>query len=173
MKKYLTLFISIFIAFALQCTLFKFFSLGKVSPNLLLMLTSLSGFMGGKKEGMFTGFFAGLFTDILYGNGIIGFSMLLFTWIGYISGLFNRLYYPEDVKLPLILTIVSDILYGFLYYVFLFLLRSRLDLGFYFIHVILPEAVYTLIITIIIFKPILFLRDLIDDESPERKASDV
>ncbi|MCR4589474.1 MAG: rod shape-determining protein MreD [Lachnospiraceae bacterium] len=173
MKKNITDFILIFIAFALQCTLFKYLSLGKVAPNLLLMLTSLSGFMGGKKEGMFAGFFAGLFTDILYGNGIIGFSMLLFSWIGYICGLFNRLYYPEDVKLPLILTTVSDILYGFLYYVFLFLLRSRLDLQFYFIHVILPEAVYTLIVTIIIFRPLLFIRSFVEEDIPERKAKDV
>ncbi len=173
MKKKIVLILLILIAFVLQCSLFKFLSLGKVSPNLLLMLTSLSGFMGGKKEGMFTGFLAGLFTDLLYGNGIIGFSMLLFTWIGYISGLFNRLYYPEDVKLPLILTIISDILYGFLYYVFLFLLRSRLDIGFYFVHVILPEAVYTLVVTIILFRPLLFLRSFIEDDIPERKVNDV
>ena len=164
----------IFISFCLQCTLFKALSLGKVAPNLLLMLTSVFGFMGGKKDGMFAGFFAGICTDILYGNGLIGFYMLLFVWIGYVNGMFNRLFYPEDIKIPRIITTVSDFIAGFLTYVFLFLLRSKLDLSFYIIHVILPETVYTLIITIILFKPILFLFGLSEDDvSGERKAKDV
>lgn len=173
MKKRAVELILILIAFALQCTLFKAISLGKVGPNLLLMLTSFFGFMGGKKEGMFAGFFAGLLTDILYGNSLIGFYILLYVWIGYGNGMFNRLFYPEDIKLPLILTTVSDFIYGFLSFVFLFLLRSKLDMKFYITHVILPECVYTLIVTIILFKPVLFLMQLFDDDIPERKAKDV
>lgn len=164
----------IFIAFALQSTFFKAIALGKVAPNLLIMLTSLFGFMGGKKDGMFAGFFAGIFADILYGNGLIGFYMLLFVWIGYMNGLFNRLFYPEDVKLPLILTTSSDFLLGFFTYVFLFLLRSKLDITFYIIHVILPETVYTLILTILLFRPVLFIVTRIDEDTPEeRKVKDV
>ncbi|MBQ9549446.1 MAG: rod shape-determining protein MreD [Lachnospiraceae bacterium] len=173
MKKRIFMLVLIFISFCLQCTLFKALSLGKVGPNLLLMLTSIFGFTGGKKDGMFAGFFAGLFTDILYGNGLIGFFMLLFVWAGFVNGMFNTLFYPEDIKLPLILTTFSDFIAGFLTYVFLFLLRSRLDLGFYTVHVILPETVYTLVVTIILYKPVLFLSGLFDDDaSGERKVKD-
>ena len=174
MKKRIFILICIFISFCLQCTLFKALALGKVGPNLLLMLTAVFGFMGGKKDGMFAGFFAGLFTDILYGNGIIGFYMLLFVWAGYVNGMFNTLFYPEDIKLPLILTTCSDFFCGFLTYVFLFLLRSKLDLSFYIVHVILPETVYTLVVTLLLYKPVLMLAGFFDDDAPgERKVKDV
>lgn len=172
MIRKITKIILVLVCFILQGTLFKALSLGGVTPNLLLMITSFSGFVGGKKEGMFTGFFAGLFTDILYGNGIIGFYILLYVWTGYVNGMFNRLFYPEDVKLPLILTTVSNALNGFLTYVFLFLLRSRLDIGYYTLRVILPETVYTLIITIILFKPLLFIEEALQ-ENTDRKGMNV
>ena len=170
MKRKAVKLLLIFLCFILQGSLFSVISLGGVSPNLLIMLTSFSGFMSGKKEGMFTGAVSGLFIDVLYGNGLIGFSMLLYAWIGYANGAFNRLFYPEDVKLPLILTTVSDFLAGFLTYVFLFLLRSRLDLSFYMLKIILPETVYTLLITILLFRPFLFLEELLKDET-ERKGT--
>ena len=162
----------VFLCFILQGTLFKAMSLGGVTPNLLLMLTSFSGFVGGKKEGMYTGFFAGLFTDVLYGNGLIGFYILLYVWTGYVNGMFNRLFYPEDVKLPLILTTASNALNGFLTYVFLFLLRSRLDIGYYFLRVILPETVYTLVVTIMLFRPLLMIEQALQ-ENTERKGFNV
>lgn len=170
MKRKAVKLLLIFLCFILQGSLFRVISLGGVSPNLLIILTSFSGFMSGKKEGMFTGAIAGLFIDVLYGNGLIGFSMLLYAWIGYANGAFSRLFYPEDVKLPLILTSVSDFLAGFLTYVFLFLLRSRLDLSYYMLKIILPETVYTLLITILLFKPFLFLEELLKDET-ERKGT--
>ncbi len=172
MIRKITKIILVLLCFILQGTLFKFLSLGGVTPNLLLMITSFSGFVGGKKEGMFTGFFAGLFTDVLYGNGIIGFYILLYVWTGYVNGMFNRLFYPEDVKLPLILTTVSNALNGFFTYVFLFLLRSRLDIGYYTLRFILPETVYTLIMTIILFKPLLMIEEALQ-ESTDRKGMNV
>ena len=38
----------------------------------------------------------------------------------------------------------------------LFLLRGRLELGYYFLHVILPEAVYTIVIAFAVY-PLLLL----------------
>ena len=162
MKRRIVEFILIVAGFILQSTLFKTLSLGGVAPNLLIMFTSFFGFMKGKKEGMFAGFVAGILTDILYGNGVIGLYALIFSWIGYGNGMFNRLFYPEDIKLPLILTTVSDFLYGFLSYVFLFLLRTRLDTGYYILNIILPEIVYTLIVTIVLYRPVLFIEQWLE-----------
>lgn len=172
MKRRIVEFLLIVIGFILQSTLFKTLSLGGVAPNLILMFTSFFGFMKGKKEGMFAGFIAGILTDIFFGNGVVGLYALIFTWIGYGNGMFNRLFYPEDIKLPLILTTVSDFLYGFLAYVFLFLLRKRLDMNYYVLHIILPEIVYTLIATIILYRPVLFIEQWLES-SEELKRTDV
>lgn len=45
-------------------TVFQTLSIASIVPNLLLILTVSFGFMRGKKEGMFVGFFCGLLIDI-------------------------------------------------------------------------------------------------------------
>lgn len=137
--------------FCLQCTLFKALSLAFITPNLLIVVTSSFGFMRGKKEGLIIGFFAGLLIDIFYGD-VLGFYALIYMYIGYINGFFNKIFYDEDIKLPMILITMSDLVYGFVIYLFLFLLRTRLDFGYYFIHIIVPEVIYTVVITIVLYR---------------------
>lgn len=71
------------------------------------------------------------------------------------NGKFSAIFYPEDIKLPIILILGSDCFYGLISYVILFLLRSRFDFGYYFAHIILPEIVYTIVVTIFLYPLIL------------------
>lgn len=148
-------FLLVFFCFLLQCTFFKFISLGGIAPNLLIILTSAFGFMKGRTEGMFVGFFSGLMMDVLFGNGIIGLYTLIFTYIGFFNGMFNRMFFPDDVRLPIILITFSDLVYCFVVYVLTFLLRSRFDFGYYVLHIIIPETVYTIFITILFYRLLL------------------
>ena len=141
----------IIVCFCLQCTLFKTLSLAFIAPNLLIVITSSFGFMRGKKEGLIIGFFAGLLIDIFYGD-VLGFYALIYMYIGYVNGFFNKIFYDEDVKLPMILITMSDLLYGVIIYLFLFLLRTKLDFGYYFIHVIMPEVIYTVVVTVVLYR---------------------
>lgn len=145
----------IIIGYLLQTTLFKAITLAGIVPNILLIITSAFGFMRGKNEGMFIGFFSGLLIDIFFGK-IIGFYALIYLFIGFVNGFFRRIFYPEDIKLPMILIGLSDLLYCFLCYIFLFLLRGKLHLGYYFVHIMLPEVVYTVLVTLILYKGILY-----------------
>ena len=52
--------------------------------------------------------------------------------------------------------ISSDIVCCLMTYFFLFLMRSRFDFGFYFLNIILPEVVFTLLMAVI-FYPILWV----------------
>lgn len=72
MRRKLILAVLILLAFVLQGTVFQTLSIASIVPNLLLILTVSFGFMRGKKEGLFVGFFCGLLIDIFYGN-MIGF----------------------------------------------------------------------------------------------------
>ncbi len=145
----------IIIGYLLQTTLFKAITLAGIVPNILLIITSAFGFMRGKNEGMFIGFFSGLLIDIFFGK-IIGFYALVYMFIGFVNGFFRRIFYPEDIKLPMILIGLSDLLYSFLCYIFLFMLRGKLHLGYYFVHIMLPEVVYTVLVTLILYKGILY-----------------
>ena len=122
MKRKIVVFFMILICFLLQCTVFQALSLGGIVPNLLIMLTSSFGFMKGRKEGIFVGFISGMLIDVFYSSFYGGYA-LIYMVIGYANGYFHRIFYPEDVKLPIIFITVSDFIYCIITYVFLFLLK--------------------------------------------------
>lgn len=146
MKRKLTLAILILFAFILQGTVFQSLSIASISPNLLLILTVVFGFMRGKKEGMFVGFFCGILIDIFYGN-LFGFYALVYMYLGYFNGFLYKIFFDEDLKVPMALVAVSDIAYGLVIYGLQFMLRGRIDVFNYVQHIIIPEMVYTVLIT--------------------------
>lgn len=155
MKKNITILLLIIVCFVLQSTVFRSLSFGGIGPNLLIVITSALGFMRGRKTGTVVGFFCGLLIDIFFGE-VMGFYALIYMYIGFINGLFRKIFYPEDIKLPIILITASDFAYGMITYILLFLLRGRFQIGYYFINIILPEIVYTIVVTIFLYPIILF-----------------
>ncbi|HJC58396.1 MAG TPA: rod shape-determining protein MreD [Candidatus Eisenbergiella intestinipullorum] len=155
MRKYFVLALLLFLCYLLQSSVLPAIAFGGIMPNLLIIFVAACGFMNGEICGLVTGFVCGLLVDV-FGGEVIGFYALVYMTTGYINGMFQRIFYPEDMKLPLILILGSDLGYGLLCYLLLFLLRSRLDAGFYLLHVILPEAVYTIVIAFAVY-PLLLL----------------
>ena len=162
MYRKVTMLLLILIGYLLQSTMIRILPLGGVAPNFLIILTSCFGFMKGKKDGMFVGFISGLIIDILFG-GLIGFYALIYMVIGYLNGFFASIFYPEDVKLPVVLITSSELVYCFIVYVFRFLIQGKLRFGYYLLHIILPEIVYTIFVTIIIYKVILNINEWLED----------
>lgn len=169
MKRKIITAIIIIVCFLLQSTLFKALSFAAISPNLLIVVVASFGFMRGKREGMFVGFFSGLIIDVFFGD-VLGFYALTYMYIGYLNGFFKKIFFPEDIKLPLALISVSDIVCNLIVYFFLFLFRGRVDLGYYFMHLILPELVYTLLITVVLYFIILAINQRLE-KSEKRSAS--
>ena len=153
--------ILIIICFLLQGTVFRHLAFGGIVPNLLIVLTASFGFMRGENEGLLIGFFAGLLCDIFYGD-ILGFYALIMMFVGFLNGKFNRIFYPEDIKLPLALIIVSDISYSMMCYVLLFLLQGKFHFWFYFSNVIFPEAVYTILVACVLYPLILKINEKLE-----------
>lgn len=166
MKRIIVTIVLLLTFFVFQGSLFPLFSPGDVSPNLLLILTVSLGLMRGRRTGLLVGFFSGLLLDIFCCN-VIGFFALLLMYLGYLSGSFNKIFYPEDVKLPMAIIAVCDLIYGFFCYVFLALLNGKLNIGFYFIKICIPECVYTTVITILIYPLIMIINRSL--ERAERK----
>ena len=168
MKRNIIMVLTILISFVLQTTVFQYFNFGGIAPNLLIIVTASYGFMFGRRYGMVVGFISGLLMDIFYGS-VLGFYALIYLYIGAANGIFHRVFYQNDIKLPLALITVSDLLYSFTCYILLFLLRGRFQIGFYFKSVIIPEIVYTIFVTVFLYPVILLL-----NKSPENteKRSD-
>lgn len=154
MRRKITVFIIIAVCYLLQTTLFQALSFASIAPNLMIIVVSAFGFMRGKKEGMYIGFAVGILLDIFGGN-LLGIQALLYMYIGYFNGCFRKLFYPEDIKLPMLLIAGSDISYNLLIYFFFFLFRNRFEFHYYLLHIILPELIYTMVVTIFLYMIIL------------------
>jgi len=150
MPRKIVLFIIISICFVLQTTAFQSIPFMNVAPNLLIIVVASFGMMRGKTEGMYLGFFSGLLIDIFCGF-YLGIYALLYMYVGFLTGFFQKRFYPEDIKLPLVIVAASDLFTNIIIYLILFLTRSRYDFGYYFGNVIFPELIYTTIITIFFY----------------------
>ena len=160
-RKLLTLLI-IFFSFILQCSVFNHISLGGIVPNILLIVTASFGFMRGQNTGMVVGFISGLMVDVFFGSPI-GFITFLYLFIGYLNGFFKNIFYPEDIKLPMILITGSELVFCVLYYAMKFLLRGRLNIGYHFLHIMRPEIVYTVIVTLPLYGLIVWTNEHLED----------
>ena len=107
MRRKISVILIVVICFLMQSTLFSALSFASISPNLLIVVVSSFGFMRGRKEGMWIGLFCGVLMDIFFGE-IPGFYTLLYLLIGYVNGMFRKVFYPDDIKLPMILILGSD-----------------------------------------------------------------
>ena len=151
MKRCITIGIIIVICFLLQCTVFHYIELAGVVPNLLLIVTMSFGLMRGRREGLLVGFFSGLLVDIFFGS-VLGPYAFIYMTLGYGNGFFHRIYYVEDVLLPMIMISLNDFIYNIIIYVVFFLMRNRLDFLGYLKDVMLPEMIYTILITLFFYK---------------------
>ena len=168
MRRFIVSFLLVISCFVLQSTVFKSIAFGGIIPNLMIVLTASFGFMRGEKAGILFGFFCGLLADIFFGS-VIGLYAMIYMYIGYANGKFNMIFYPEDIKLPLALIFVSDMAYGLLSYIILFLMRGRFHFTYYLIHIILPEMVYTIVVTLIFYPFLLWINKTLEDREQKER----
>ena len=86
------------------------------------------------------------------------------------NGFFTKEFMPEDIKLPVILIVLSDLFLNvFIYFIF-FLFRGDFDIMYYFVNLIVPEVVYTLLVAILLYLIILKVNRRLE-EYEKRSAS--
>ena len=166
-RKIVIIALIIVVAYLLQTAIFSHLALANVTPNILIIVTSAFGFMRGRKDGMMVGFFCGLLLDLSSGS-YFGMYALIYLLVGYLNGLFEKLFYGDDIKLPIILIGVSDLIYSVIVYIVLFLFKGRFDFLFYLRSVILPEIVYTILVSIVLYFILYKLNVLID--KPDKRS---
>ena len=148
----------------LQTTVFKGLAFGGIVPNLLIVLTASFGFMRGESTGLLIGFFSGLLADIFFGN-VLGLNAMIYMYIGYANGYFNHIFYGEDIKLPIFLISASELAYGLGHYVIMFMMRSRFAFFYYLTRIILPELLYTIVVTLLFYRLIYGVNRRLDKEA--------
>ncbi len=145
--------LSLIIGFVLHVCIFQNLVLGVVFPNVFLILTAALGFMYGSIYGMTFGFIAGLLLDSI-SYDYFGLNCLVLLTIGYLNGLLMKFFYGDDIRLPMLFIGASDVFHGIIIYIFTFLTRQRYDFVFYFLNIIMPEAVYSVLVFILLYAPL-------------------
>ena len=167
MRRKIVLTLLVIVCFLLQTTLFRALEFANIAPNLMVVVVSSFGFMRGKKEGMWLGFFSGLLIDIFFGK-YLGIYALIFMYIGYINGLFQKRFFPDDIKLPMFMIGASDLLYNLLVFFLMFMLRGKFNFWFYARTIILPELIYTMIVSIVLYFVFLKLNQWMERKEKRR-----
>ena len=155
------------LAFTIQNGIFPLLPFLAATPNLLLILTFSFGFIYGKEAGLWYGFLAGVLLDLFY-SGPFGFYTLLYIYIGYTNGICTKYYYEDYIILPLILSLVNELAYNGYIYVFSFLIRNRLDIAYYFWEIILPETIFTVVATLLLYRSVLFTNRRMEEMEKRR-----
>ena len=145
-KRILFYVISVLVCFLLQTSVFNFLKLAGVMPNILLILTVTIAFIRGRKAGIVIGFVCGLLIDIFSGN-VLGQNAFVYLMFGY--------FYEDDILLPIGLLTANSLAYSFVIFFFFFAMRGRLQFFSYLFKVMIPEAVYTGIVALLIYKILL------------------
>ena len=83
--------------------------------------------------------------------------------IGYIVGIFRDIWYLQDILIPVSVVAVSDFMYNFVTYIITFLLRNRLDLFHYVKAVIVPEIIYTVFLTVFIYRIMMLINKKLEE----------
>lgn len=143
--------IQIVLCFLLQSSVFPHFALANVVPDFMMILIVANAYNRGIFSGMFTGLVCGLLADCMFGS-VIGLYGIIYMVIGYFNGFAHKIYDHEDVTIPIVLIAVSEFCYCFFFYVFEFLLRGRLNIGYYMFRIGLPSVIYTVLVGIILYK---------------------
>ena len=170
MRRIIAYILIVFLSFLLQTTVFQTIGsyLSDLVPNLLFLLVASFGILRGEKTGLLLGFFSGLMTDLVFGS-YLGFYTLLFMFFGFMIGILFYQSVEPDHFLPVFAIIAcGDLLFGFVEYVLLFLLRTRFHFRFYLLHVMIPEMIYTLAVAVLLYPFYLFLDEVLQTDESRR-----
>ena len=159
----------IIIAFAVENSIFPFIPFLNVVPNLLLIITFTIAFSYGEMEGLLYGLLCGILYDLFY-SGPFGFYTIIFIWIGYLNGYFSKHYYDDYILLPALMCTINELVYNLYIFIFRFLINGRTDILLYLRNIILPETVITVVIALLIYRPILALNRVLKKADDRKKG---
>ncbi|MCR4798424.1 MAG: rod shape-determining protein MreD [Lachnospiraceae bacterium] len=154
-KKVFSYVLLVIVYFLLHTSVFSKFTLGGIAPNILVILVSTIGFMRGGNYALYIGMASGLLLDMFSGS-YFGMYAFIYLIIAFFNGMLRQWFFGDDMKLPLLLIGFSDLLYGMMVYGCIYLLRGRYDIGYYFMHVIIPEIIYTVLVSLVLYFPIYY-----------------
>ncbi|RRD94021.1 rod shape-determining protein MreD [Clostridiales bacterium COT073_COT-073] len=146
----------ILVVYFLQTGLFTWIAINQIKPNFMIATITLVAFLRGEYYGLAFGAPLGLLTDIFFGP-VIGPNFFLYSCIGLLAGKTYYVFSKENFMFPLLVIGLTDVAYNLAIYILGYLFRGNMDFFYFLLHIILPEAVYTILIGAVVYRPFVFI----------------
>ena len=156
MKKVGIVFVLVVLIYSLQTGLFTWIAINQIKPNFIIAAITLIAFLRGEYYGLAFGAPLGFLVDVFFGP-IIGPNFFLYSCIGLLAGKTYYVFSKEDFMFPLLVIGLADISYNMAIYIIGYLFRGNMDFLYFFIHIILPEAIYTILIGAVMYRLFVFI----------------
>ncbi|TDT61198.1 rod shape-determining protein MreD [Fonticella tunisiensis] len=154
MKKFLFLFlISIFIIM-IQSAVFARISIMGTSLDLVFVYIICFSLIRDSVESVIVALFTGVIKDSLF-PGLFGLNTLIYILIAYLVGFIQRRIYKDSIMIPSFFTFILTYIKGFIYIFFFHIMSYKFNIREYALGIILLEAIYNSIVSILIYKLVL------------------
>jgi len=153
--------IIIIVSVLLETTVIEHISIFGIAPQLTLPIIVAYSMLRGENAGTLVGFISGLLKDILLGQAIGLFAMLGML-VGYFAGRPFRDFFRESYLLPMLLTGILSFIYSFIIYMFYSLTIAPINMFYHLGTVILPVAIYTMILSILIYRILYAINSILE-----------
>lgn len=144
-------FVELIICFLLQNTVLSNFNIGGIVPDLIVILIVSVAYQRGRIHGMAMGIVGGLLLDFTFGD-LLGVYALVYMFIGYACGAFNKYYIRFDTILPLSMIALAEFVFSLYSYLVNLLVAGRFDISYYIRRIMLPKVCFTVLVAIILYK---------------------
>lgn len=156
------------VGFILSTSVFIYFPISGIVPNILLIITSAYGYFKGENYGMICGVICGFLVDI-YSNSLFGLYILFFLIIGFTNGQLAKVLFGDGIRLPVLLVAFSDFLYGIFCFLQGLIRYDNYNFYDFLLNIIFPEMVYTALVAFVLIPVIISLNKLIDPTKEARR----
>ena len=149
----ITIILIFLILYFLQVNFFNWFTIAGISPNPFVILVLFLGLFAGKRVGIPMGIFLGLLLDF-FASKKIGISAIMLGTVGLIAGILDKNFSKDSRMTILLMTIATTAIYEIgVYFLNYIIVSTNIEI-LLFLKILLIEAVYNAILTIILY-PIL------------------
>ncbi|MBQ8379478.1 MAG: rod shape-determining protein MreD [Clostridia bacterium] len=156
-----------FVIYFLQANFFNLFTIAGVKPNLFILLMLILGLFAGKKPSVPLGIVLGIVLDLLSGK-IIGISSIMFVIIVILADIYDKNFSKDNRMTIMVMVISTTIIYELgIYILSIFKLSINFEL-ISFVKILMIEAIYNALLTIIMYPIIQKLGALLEENFKEQ-----
>ena len=139
-----------FLIYYLQANFFTWFTISGIMPNLYVILVLFIGLFANRAMGTIYGIGIGILLDLVIGKQV-GIYAITLGIVGFLAGTFDKNFSKDSRMTIMFMVLGVTIIFEILNYAFNSILFSTNIEWFNFVVILVIEAIYNMILTIIIY----------------------